>query len=58
MPTITSKTEKKMTAIAQKPQKDKKPVKRTGLRAPQRAVDVLTCNEAQVEDLLSGGEST
>jgi len=27
-------------------------------RAPQRPGDTLTCNEAQVEDLLSEGEST
>jgi hypothetical protein len=33
----------------------RKPV---GARAPQRAGDGLTCTEAQVEDLLSEGEST
>lgn len=33
-------------------------LKRTGPRPPQRPGDTLTCNEAQVEDLLSEGEST
>jgi hypothetical protein len=32
--------------------------KRGSARAPQRAGDGLTCNEAQVEALLSEGEST
>ena len=32
--------------------------RRGSVRAPQRASDGLTCNEAQVEDLLSEGEST
>lgn len=32
--------------------------KRGNARASQRAGDGLTCNEAQVEDLLSEGEST
>jgi hypothetical protein len=32
--------------------------KRAGARAPQRASEGLTCNEAQVEALLSEGEST
>ena len=30
----------------------------SGARPPQPAGDGLTCNEAQVEDLLSEGEST
>jgi len=30
----------------------------TAPRPPQRPGDTLTCNEAQVEDLLSEGEST
>ncbi len=30
----------------------------TAPRPPQRSGDTLTCNEAQVEDLLSEGEST
>ncbi len=32
--------------------------KRGSARAPQRTGDGLTCNEAQVEALLSEGEST
>ena len=32
--------------------------KRDSARAPQRVGDSLTCNEAQVEALLSEGEST
>jgi hypothetical protein len=32
--------------------------KRGSARAPQRASEGLTCNEAQVEALLSEGEST
>lgn len=32
--------------------------KRGSARAPQRPVDGLTCSEAQVEALLSEGEST
>jgi hypothetical protein len=32
--------------------------KQAGPRPPQRPGDTLTCNEAQVEDLLSEGEST
>lgn len=32
--------------------------KRGSARAPQRVSDGLTCNEAQVEALLSEGEST
>jgi len=32
--------------------------KRGSARAPQRAGDGLTCSEAQVEALLSEGEST
>jgi len=32
--------------------------KRGSARTPQRAADGLTCNEAQVEALLSEGEST
>ncbi|MGH7259522.1 MAG: hypothetical protein ACREI9_02425 [Nitrospiraceae bacterium] len=58
MPISMSKTGGKREVIAQNPRKDKKPVKRTGLHAPQRAVDVLTCSEVQVEDILSQGEST
>ena len=58
MPTSMSKTGGKREVITQNPRKDKKPVKRIGLRAPQRAIDVLTCSEVQVEDILSQGEST
>lgn len=32
--------------------------KEAGPRPPLRSGDVLTCSEAQVEDLLSEGEST
>ncbi len=32
--------------------------KRTDPRPPQRPGDTLTCNEAQIEELLSEGEST
>jgi hypothetical protein len=32
--------------------------KQAGPRAPQRPGDTLTCSEAQVEALLSEGEST
>ena len=32
--------------------------KQAGARPPQTTGDGLTCNEAQVEDLLSEGEST
>ncbi len=32
--------------------------KPSGARVPRRADDGLTCSEAQVEDLLSEGEST
>jgi hypothetical protein len=39
-------------------QKSDKLRKRGSARAPQRAVDGLTCSEAQVEALLSEGEST
>ncbi len=34
------------------------PRRRAGAREPQPAGDGLTCNEAQVEALLSEGEST
>ncbi|TKS59815.1 MAG: hypothetical protein EWM72_02000 [Nitrospira sp.] len=30
----------------------------TGTRGPKPAIDGLTCNEGQIEDLLSEGEST
>jgi hypothetical protein len=39
-------------------QKPDEASKRGGARATQRAGDGLTCNEAQVEALLSEGEST
>ncbi len=32
--------------------------KQTAPRPPQRPGDTLTCNEAQIEELLSEGEST
>jgi hypothetical protein len=54
-------TVQKDNAEFTKERNDQKPNlsrKRGRARAPQRAVDGLTCNEAQVEALLSEGEST
>lgn len=55
------KTVKKDNAKFPKGHNDKKSDalrKRGSARAPQRDGDGLTCNEAQVEALLSEGEST
>jgi hypothetical protein len=55
------KTVKKDNAELSKEHNDRKSDalrKRGSARAPQRAGDGLTCNEAQVEALLSEGEST
>ena len=57
---ITSEAEA-MEEIMQKQRKDdlfNKSLKRPGSRLPTRGVEALTCSEAEVDALLSDGEST
>ena len=54
----TVKKDDAKSSKAPNDQKSDKLHKRGGARPPQPAGDGLTCNEAQVEALLSEGEST
>jgi len=54
----TVKKDKTKFSNGHNDQKSDKLRKRGSARAPQRTGDGLTCNEAQVEALLSEGEST
>ncbi len=55
---MTVKQDKTKFSKGHNDKKSDKSRKRGSARAPQRAGDGLTCNEAQVEALLSEGEST
>lgn len=61
MTTITSETGEKIHEIMEKPRKDNmvdRWRKLARARLPKRAGDALTCSEAQIEAILSEGEST
>ena len=58
MMTITSETGEKIREIPRKDDMVDEWRTHAGARSPKHAVDSLTCSEAQVEAILSEGEST
>jgi len=61
MITITSKAEERIRELMQEQRKDDlfdDLLKHAGARSHKRGGDGLTCSEAQVEAILSEGEST